>query len=71
MKIRLLCSFSLSLLLAACGQSGSLYLPDDKPPPPPPAVAQPAEVVDVPAAPAAEPPPPAVAQPKNPASSSP
>lgn len=56
----LCCSLIAVLLLAACGQAGSLYLPDaqeKKPQAPPPAVAQPQA--------GAEPPPPAVAQPKN------
>jgi len=70
---RLLSCLGLLCLLTACGQSGSLYLPDDKPAaatPPPPAVAQPAAVVEVPE-PAGETPPPAVAQPKSAPSSSP
>jgi len=71
---RLFCCLGLLCLLTACGQSGSLYLPDDKPAaatPPPPAVAQPAAVVEVPEPAAGEAPPPAVAQPKSAPSSSP
>lgn len=71
---RLLSCLGLLFLLTACGQSGALYLPEDRPAsegPPPPAVAQPAAVVEVPESPANEAPPPAVAHPKGAPSSSP
>ena len=42
--IRLVAVFAALLILAACGQSGDLYLPDEKPP------ADAAPAADVPAA---------------------
>ncbi|WP_207765987.1 LPS translocon maturation chaperone LptM [Solimonas fluminis] len=60
-------ALSLTLLLAACGQSGALYLPEKEKAPvpqaPPPAVAHPP--ADAAQNPVPEAPPAAVAKPKN------